>query len=114
MFYCSTARQEECQSSESLLWDIHLLGFATEAGVADAAPQLWEGNATEGKNWSARQLRKPQNSGRNQFERMYKKDKFIAVWPPTAISLPAQGKKLGIAGWLRSYLQITGGRRSRE
>lgn len=35
--------------------------------------------AAQPKNWSRRLLRKPKNSGRNQYERMYKKEKFIKV-----------------------------------
>lgn len=62
-------------------------GFAS-GGVLDPtaaaeAPQLLQDTAVPLKNWSARQLRKPQNSGRKQFERMYKRDKFIALQAAT-------------------------------
>lgn len=50
----------------------------------DQAQQFWrqEKKDKSAKNWSVRLQNKPENSGRNQYERMHKKQKFIKVYTP--------------------------------
>ena len=70
------------------LLDTDCAGFAVGASPAvseDQGPETSEASV----NLSKRQLMKPQNSGRKQFQRGWQKDQFVAVCCTTACLPPA-------------------------